>query len=181
MIKRSTIGILAGIFALGSVSAQWTFTGMLNDWAAMGVFKYVLPFLLIFAVVYGILSKTEILGKNQGVNALIALTLGLLSLVGDYVPNFFEKIIPNLGMALAVLLVAVILLGLFYSSKKDEGISWLKYVIFGVGAVAFLAVVSNSFTNQPGYWAWEEYGPALITLLVIAGIVALIVWGSKKD
>ena len=44
-----------------------TITNILNTWADLGVFAYVLPFLMIFAVVFGILSKTEILGKNKGV------------------------------------------------------------------------------------------------------------------
>jgi len=174
-------GILAGITAIGTVAAEWTFTDTLNYAASMGVFKYVLPFLLIFAIVYGLLSKTKILGDNNGVNAIIALALGLLALVGDYVPNFFEKIMPNVGMALAIILAAVVLLGLFFSEEEGKGIKWIKYVIFGVGAIAFLAVVSNSFSGQPGYWDWQRYGPALITLLVIAGVIALIAWGGKGN
>ena len=180
-MKKSGLiaGLIAGISSIGLVSAAWSFTGMLNEWAALGVFKYVLPFLLIFALIYGILSKTKILGDNNGVNAIVGITIGLLSLVNDYVPNFFEKITPNIGIALSVLLAGVVLLGLFYSEDEKKGITWIKYIIFGIGAVAFLAVVSNSFSNQPGYWAWEEYGPALITLLILAGIIALIVWGKK--
>ena len=37
-------------------------TDVLNTWADLGVFSYVIPFLLIFAVVYAILEKTKILG-----------------------------------------------------------------------------------------------------------------------
>jgi len=67
-----------------------TITDVLNQWADMGVFAYVLPFLMIFAIIYGILTKTEILGKNRGVNATIALAAGLLALQFDYVPKYFS-------------------------------------------------------------------------------------------
>ena len=50
-----------------------TITDVLNQWAEIGVFAYVLPFLMIFAVIYGILSKTQILGGRKGVDATIAL------------------------------------------------------------------------------------------------------------
>ena len=33
----------------------------------LGVYTTLLPFILIFAVAYGILDKTKILGKNKGV------------------------------------------------------------------------------------------------------------------
>ena len=40
---------------------------MLFQWEQAGVFSYVLPFLLIFAVVFGILSKTGVF-KEKGIN-----------------------------------------------------------------------------------------------------------------
>ena len=91
-------------------------TSMLNYWADIGVFAYILPFLLIFAVVYGILSKINILGeqgKNKGVNAVISVAVGLLALQFDYVPHFFSMIFPYAGMGISVLLVALILANLF--------------------------------------------------------------------
>ena len=69
-----------------------TITEVLNQWADAGVFAYLLPFLFIFAVVFGILNKTKVLGENKGVQATIALALGLLSLQFDYVSNFSSSL-----------------------------------------------------------------------------------------
>jgi len=67
-----------------------TITGVLNVWNNMGVFSYVIPFLLIFAVVFAILKKTGILGDdNDGILAIIAVAIGLLSLQFDFVSKFF--------------------------------------------------------------------------------------------
>ena len=111
--------------------------GVLETWAQYGVFAYVLPFLMIFAVVFGILSKTNLLGENKGVQATIALTVGLLALQFDYVSNFFATIFPFTGMGIAVLLVALILMGLI----SGESVTWAKYVWFGIGAIIFIVVV----------------------------------------
>ena len=109
---------------------------VLNRWAELGVFAYVLPFLMIFALVYGILIKTKLLGENKGVNATIALAFGLLSLQFDYVSGFYASIFPYAGMGLAVLLVAMILMGLII--KTEERMSWLW---FGIGVIIFFFVL----------------------------------------
>ena len=75
-------------------------------------FTYVLPFLLIFAIVYAILEKTKILGDNKGIVSIIAIAVGLLALQFGEVTRFYEIIFPELGKWLAVMLVFVILLGL---------------------------------------------------------------------
>ena len=72
----------------------YSIADVLNRWADRGVFAYVLPFLMIFALVYGILVKTQILGENKGVHVTIALAIGLISLQFDYVSNFFSTIFP---------------------------------------------------------------------------------------
>jgi len=37
------------------------------SWEQMGVFDYLLPFLLVFAIVYGILTTTKFLGTEKPV------------------------------------------------------------------------------------------------------------------
>lgn len=160
---------------------SYTVTDILSRWDMMGIFSYVLPFLLIFAVIYGILSKSNIFGDNKGVNAIIALAVGLLSLVGDYVPMFFREIMPNIGIAIAILVAILVLIGLFYSESDPMG-KTVKWIIFGIGLIAFLVVVYSSFENTTfiGGFFWQEYGSAIISLLILAGIIALVITGGKK-
>ena len=67
---------------------------ILQQWADLGIFFYVLPFLLVFALVYAILYKINIMGgepnDNRGVYSIIALAIALLSLQFDTVPIFFQ-------------------------------------------------------------------------------------------
>ena len=152
-----------------------TITDILNQWDAMGIFSYVLPFLLVFAIIYGILSKSNIFGDNKGVNTIIAASIGLLSLVNDYVPVFFKTIMPNLGIAIAILVAVIILIGLFYS---EEGMGKsVKWIIFGVGAIAFVVVVYSSFSsyNFAGGYFWEEWGSAIIALIILAALIAFVI------
>lgn len=157
-----------------------TITDILNTWANMGIFAYVLPFLMIFAVVYGILNKSRILGDNKGVQATVSLAAGLLALQFDYVPNFFASIFPYFGMGLSVLLVALILMGLLNTDEKSKA----RWIWFGIGTVIFIVVLLTTLSDTAwiggfGY-GWADTWPAILALIVIGGFMALIIWGGEK-
>ena len=170
------MGLITGI-----ILASFSFVDVLNQAAEQGVFAYVLPFLLVFALVFGILSKSKIIGENKGVLVLISVALGLLSLVGDVVPSFFQDIAPKLGIALMILLACLILLSLFYDPKDEKGAKWLLYVFIAVGVIAFVSVTYSSLSNYSfqGSFIWAEYGPSLIVLIIIGVIIGLAVQEPK--
>ncbi len=154
---------------------------VLNTWADLGVFAYALPFLLIFAIVFGILTKSKILGENKGVQATVALAVGLLALQFNYVTSFYEIIFPYAGVGLAILLIGIIFMG-FIIDPNDKS-SKIKYVLFGLGVIVFLYIVFGSLTDFTwfgglGYsfgYAW----PTILAGLILLGLLALIVWGDR--
>ena len=150
---------------------------VLNTWAQLGVFAYVLHFLIIFAVVYAILNKTKILGDNKGVQATIALAVGLMALVNDYVTDFFSIIFPYTGVGISILLVALIIFGIM--GGEITRMIWL-----GVGAVTFIVIMLASFSNYSwfgyGPWGLAYSWPAIIAGLVILGLMAWIVANPKE-
>ena len=159
---------------------------MLQQWAEIGVFTYVLPFLLIFAIIYAILDKIHIFTENKGVNAVISMSIALLSLTfpgfgsfagQPFVPAFFSVIFPQLGVGLAVLITALILLGAFIPLETFQGQwGWGNYVLLLIGLVTFLAILFNSFSDYGvfggfgGSYLWQVYGNS-----IIAGIILLII------
>jgi len=151
---------------------------ILQAWADLGVFRYALPFLLIFAVIFGILSKTEVLGENRGVNVVVAASVGLLALQFDYIPEFFATIFPYAGIGIAILLVGLILTGLFHS---EDG--WWKYTFFGIGMfIAVIVVISSlSSYNWAGSWWWEEHWQGIITLAILGLLITLVAVSSSKS
>ncbi len=162
-------------------------TEVLNYWAEIGVFAYVLPFLLIFAVVYGILSRMNVLGeagKNKGVNAVISVAIGLISLQFDIVTNFFATIFPYTGVGLSILLVFLILGGLLGVFEVTGGkMHWTRTMFIIIGLVIAIFVVFNSLTDTTawasGMW-WSEYAPSIITLAIIGLLVWAVVGGKGE-
>jgi hypothetical protein len=154
-----------------------TITDVLNTWAQIGVFAYLLPFLLIFALVFGILSRTKMIGENKGVNAVLAGAVGLMALQFDWVSNFFATIFPYAGVGLAVLLVALILMGMITDSEKAT-----KWIFFGLGALIFVFVIGYSFYDFAwlGAYSGQDWIPIIMLFLLIGGAVVAVVLGNKK-
>jgi hypothetical protein len=165
----------------GLFLASWTFVDFLNWGEMQGLFKYVLPFLLVFALIYGILSNMRVLGDNKGVHSIIAIALGLLSLYNDFLPNFVSNFAPSFAIGLSILLAAIILFGLFLGGDDKTKLDWIKYVLFGVSAIVFIVVVYSSLNDYSfsGSWVWQQYAPATIVTLIIVVFIVVVVRNGK--
>ncbi len=163
-----------------------TVTEVLNIWNEMGVFSYVIPFLLMFAVVFAILQKTKILGDNKTIEAIIAAAIGLLALQFDFVSEFFAVIFPRFGIGLAIFLVLIILLGFFITGENGDAKSmqWIGWVV-GLGVAIWAITDWNTWFGGSGYgwggfsvgfWLSEYFWP----LIILAAVIGVIVWTVKS-
>lgn len=167
--------------AIGNVFSQWE---------QAGFFTYVLPFLLIFAVVFGVLQKLKVFGQGQnnqgekGINAIIAIVVGLIAVNIEFVPRFFSEIFPQLGVGLAIMLVAVILLEFFLSwttKEMNDRDNWTRFVYFGIGAIIFLVILNNLSDDFGfGFYWWNEYWPLIIGAIFVIAIIGIVVGGKDK-
>lgn len=153
---------------------------LLAYWEQLGIFSHGLPFLLIFALVFGILTRSKIFKENKGLNGVISLVVSLLALQFNFVPLFFSEIFPRLGVGLAVILVALILLGLFLPSQNNNKyVGWFMFI----GAfVIFIVVLAQTFSWTAGSWWWNLrfnwYG---IVGVAVVLILLAIVWNSVGE
>jgi hypothetical protein len=150
---------------------------LLQRLSDLGFFSYVLPFLIIFAIVFGILQAINLFKDNRAVNAIIALSVGLLSLQFDFVPVFFSEVFPRLGVGLAVILVIIILIGLFLPKAE-----WVYYVLFAIGAITAIVVLLNTSGYLgwgAGYWLYDNW--LVLTLIAFAILVVVLLTVPKKE
>jgi hypothetical protein len=167
------LGVFLQIGGLG-----FDFGNLLNQLEALGFFRYILPFLLIFAVVYALLSQIDVFKENRGASILIAVAIGLLALQLNFVSAFFQDIFPKVGIGIAILIIALIFAGAFIPGEKS-----FKWIFFGLGAAIFLVIVALSFSSFSfeGNWWWQQYGTLLIVGLVIVAAIVLVIFTSNKN
>lgn len=155
------------------------FGNVLATWEQLGVFSYVLPFLLIFAVVFGILMQVKLFQENRILNGIIALAVSLLSLQFDFVPLFFSEIFPRLGVGLAVILVVLILWGLFLDPEHKGQ----KYLLVIAALIVTIIVIYQTFNylgygyNYSGFL--YAYFPQVIGIVIILALIGVIIGAGK--
>lgn len=166
---------------------------LLAYWEQAGFFAYVLPFLLIFAIVFGILTRTNIFGgrtaegapgPNKGLNVVISLAIALMSLQFNIVPIFFSDIFPRLGIGLSVILTLLILVGLFVPADATH--SPTNYLLMGVALIVFIVVITKSFgdlgfgTSNIGYFIYSNLQFITTIIIVIVAVGAVVGASSPK-
>ncbi|MEM4605957.1 MAG: hypothetical protein QW103_02915 [Candidatus Pacearchaeota archaeon] len=166
----------------------YTITDILNKMNEFGVFSYILPFLLVFAIVFGLLQKTKIFGdenKSRGINAIIALAVAGLSLLFDFVPIFFSNIFPKFGIGLAVFLVLIIVLGFFFNPNDDNKkgpLIWIGWFV-ALGVVIWALTEwsdMGGFGNFKTGW-FLEYLPLILTIGLLFAAIYFIVGGGGSS
>ncbi len=151
---------------------------MLLVWQEAGFFAYLLPFLLIFALIFGILSRIHLFKENKFINGIIAFAVGLMALQFSFVPQFFSEIFPRLGIGLAILLIILILAGMFI----DPDSNGMMYSLLGIGGVIIVVILvqtAGAVGWSSGYW-WSANWPVVAGAVFILVIIGIIV-GASSD
>ena len=149
--------------------------------------QYLLPFALIFTLIFAILQKTKLLGDGKKqIDAIIGLVVGLILIATPAANYIVVSLMPFLAVAAVILLVFMLLYG-FIGGKKDGdvlGIWWKRAfaAILIVSLVGFLLVITGYWSVVKSYIFSADSGTSLwVNGLLIAIIVGAIVAVIKGD
>ena len=81
-----------------------------------GVFDVLLPFLLVFAVIFAVLQKIELFGKdNKGkkVDGVVSLIMAAFLVSQTELVTILQGFLPRISMAIVVLLMLLLVVGVF--------------------------------------------------------------------
>lgn len=153
---------------------------------AAGVLEILIPFVLIFTVLFAVLKQVEIF-KQEKEKIVVALAITLLVIVphitGAVPPEYdvvqiINNSLPSIVLIIFIVLMAIILLG-FVTGKPVK----LKGLATGICAIASLILVAVIFMRSAGYlqgglpsWLYWLDDPHLGALIVVIAMFALITW-----
>ena len=150
----------------------------------LGFFIYILPFLLMFAIVWGILEYTKIFGENgKASRVVVALVLGLLSIRLDFYSNFLTEISPRLAVGLTILVAAIILIGMFI---PNESVSTVAWILFALGGLIFIIIAVQTFNalsyfGMAGSFDTSQLIGWVVMIAILIGVIVAIVSGGHTD
>mgnify|MGYP001559561154 CR=1 FL=1 len=124
IISKVGLGFVFSVLMLSGLGFAQGFQDVIGTLKEIGVFQFYLPFLLVFAILYGLLLKTKIFGEqNKGIVTVIALAASAFIMVyspvgitfSQFLANFFGNATPYLMFFVIGIVVTIII-----SLKKKE-------------------------------------------------------------
>ena len=153
--------------------------------------KGILPFLLVFTLIFAILDRSKILGDGKRqINAIIALVVALLLIAFAYPTGVITKLTVYAAVAAVVIFVFLLLYGFVASDNKEglklpAGIKIAGGIIVLVGLVIAVAWATGALSYLTGVFSGSNSSAIWANVLLIAVIIGMVVMvvstGKKKE
>ena len=165
----------------------------LDRWRVVDV---MLPFLLIFVIVFAVLQKTRILGEGKkNLNVVVAIIFGLLVVIphvtGRFPPNadpvvIMNEALPQVGIILVAVILLLILIGVFGQDYVMLGVSMPGWITF-----FSIFVIVLIFGGAAGWWSgyfgetlerfFGQDAVAVIIMLLAFGVIIAWITSDTKE
>jgi hypothetical protein len=169
------------------------FMNVFEALSELGVMDSLLPFLLIFTIIFAVLEKTQIIGRGRKqYNVIVSLVISLMVVIphvtGSYPPgqdviDIINRALPNVSVVIIAVILLLLLVGVFGMEWHLAGTS--------VGAMAALIsvlIIVYIFGSAAGWWGriGQPFGflsdpdtQALVIIILVFGVV--IFWITSGD
>lgn len=181
---------------------QSDFRNALDFLDRIGVFDVVLPFLLIFTIVFAMLEKTRVFGTEEvdgkkytkkNLNALASFAIAFFAIASAKVVNALTQISANVVILLFASVFFLMLVGSFHPQAGAEGFA-LKGWTQGAFVIIMFLGLAGIFLNaiKTGDKTWLEWifdwlsqfstnvsVPTIILMGLVIGAIVFITRGEK--
>jgi len=165
----------------------------LEEWKLLDV---LLPFILIFTLVFAVLQKTKILGMDaekhpkKNFNVIVAFVMAMATIIphvtGAYPPNadvvnIINGALPNISVIVVAIIMLLLIVGVWGKemdiSKSNLG-GWV--VLVSIVLVIFIFGSQAGWFGLPGWLDFLNDGATQATIITIL-VFGIIIWFVTKD
>ena len=165
------------------------FYDLFNQLQGSGFYEFLLPFLLVFTVIFAILEKTALFGyedeekkkTRKNINAVIALVLGLLVVSQFQVVSSLNQFLPRISLFIIIAMMVLIMIGLFAGNMSKGFGGVMLFFVAAIAIIATYSALAPLMGFEVTYWLQENWDTILIALVVIAALFAVVKSGSNSD
>jgi|TARA_Y100000310_G_scaffold342807_1_gene447551 hypothetical protein len=161
-----------------------------------GFTDVMLPFLLIFTVIFAVLEKSKVFGEEKrNMNSAIALVFALTIVIPHVTGNLpagidpvliLNSVLPQVGIFVVAIVALMIMIGVFGHEKIALGASMPGWV--ALISVIFLIVIFSSAAGWGGSgitdWMDNSFGSdalAVVVMLIVFGIIIAFITGGEGE
>lgn len=152
------------------------------------VVQMLLPFVLVFTVIFAILQKSKILGDGKKqIDAIVSLVIGLIVVSYAKAVGIIINLMPFLAVAVVVLLVFLLIWGMVFVDEKfgvPKSVKTTVGVLAAIGVVATLAYITPVWGYLLDLFNGGDssiISNIIIFAVVIAAIGVVVGFSGKKE
>jgi len=176
----------------------WDFRYLMYTLETMGIVDVIMPFILIFTIIFAVLQRTKILGKDEegkprkNFNVIISLVMALAVVIphvtGRYpyglsVVDIINEALPNVALVAVIIVMILLIIGVFGKELDIGGSSFGGiFVILAFLVILFIFGTSAGWfdTTLPS-WLYFLYDPQLQALVVTLLVFGIVIWLITKE
>lgn len=178
------------------MAEQTVFRGVIEFLDKVGIYDVVLPFILVFTIIFAILEKTKIFGlekvgkeeyTKKNLNAMVAFVVSFLVVASSKLVAAINQALANVVLLLLVSISFLILIGSFFSYKEEAFLEkgpWRTSFMI-VMTIGVALVFMNALGWLQPFWDYvtKYWDSAAVGSLILIIFVLLFMWfitsGSK--
>jgi len=146
----------------------------------IGLLDVILPFLLVFTIIFATLQRTRVLGEEEGepkrrLNAMLAFVMGFFAVLATNLLNVINIIIGYF----VLLLVIGLLLAMVFGLAGAESAS--KNKLLGALLIAFFLVFVFYGLSQAGIIDSRRFFSAILLPVIVLGVLALAIYFTVRE
>lgn len=143
------------------------------DISGIATFMPVFGFLLVFSVVYALLSKTQALGENRFVSILVSFCVAIIFLISSTAIRVVEQITPWVAVFAILLVFVVLLVGVILKADTLEKVFTPAFGWFILVVVIVFFIISGSLILGKAFTMPEWLKQPQMLGIIILGIIAV--------
>ncbi len=139
-----------------------------------GFYEVLLPFLLIFTVIFAVLQKVKLFGQNsKNINIVVSLIIAFFVVRVPSIINTINMFLPKVSLLVLILLMILLVLGIFGASAEGMTGGWL-FIMMAVAIVGLIWAITSSVPGiQLPSWLKLNKGDIQIIGFVVALILGI--------
>ena len=171
-----------------------TFRAAIDFFGQLGIYDVILPFLLVFTIVFAILEKTKVLGfegpegekkkyTRKNLNSMVSFVVAFLVVGSSKLVGIINQAVSQVFLLILISVLFLVLMGTFLGDQEmkfDRKDRW--FIFFAIVMLAGIVLIFlNAITNDQGQswlsigwnyifnnWNSAAVGAIILGLIVIA-------------
>lgn len=186
------------------VMAGTAFGNAMEFMVRLGVFETVLPFLLVFTLVFAFLEKTKIFGTEEyrsesdgkhytitrkSLNSMIAFTIAFFVIASTQMVALINIVISRMVLVLILVFAFILTVGSMQKQTKEgfflDGTWKIIFEVIAFIGIALIFLDALGWLDKFFSWiagAWEsEATAAVIMVIVLIAFIMYITWSKDPS